>query len=124
MISVFEPAERTERAFAMMETLRLVVTQALVPKVGGGRLGLREFMVFDENVRETLLDMPIERWTSETQRLLVRYGQTMEQTATKAFKEGLIDRRSYLLLTKGFSGDDAHGTKADDEFGLELGEGV
>ena len=107
MISVFEPAERTERAFAMMETLRMVVTQALVPKLGGGRLGLREYLVFDENVREILLDTPIEKWTSEAQRLLVRYGQTMEQTATKAFKEGLIDRRSYLLLTKGFTGDDA-----------------
>lgn len=115
MISVFEPAERTERAFAMMETLRMVVTQALVPKVGGGRLGLREYMVFDENVRETLLDMPIERWTSETQRLLVRYGQTMEQTSTKAFKAGLIDRRSYLLLTKGFSGDEAQHINLGDE---------
>jgi defect-in-organelle-trafficking protein DotB len=106
MISVFEPTERTERAYAMMETLRLVVTQALVPKVGGGRIGLREFMPFDENVREMLLDMPPERWTTETQRLLLRYGQTMEQSANRAFKEGLIDRRAYLLLTKGFSGDD------------------
>jgi defect-in-organelle-trafficking protein DotB len=107
MISVFDPAERTERAFALMETLRLVITQALVPRVGGGRVGLREFMVFDENVRETLLDMPIESWTAETQRLLLRYGQTMEQTATKAFKDGIIDRRSYLLLTKGFTVDDS-----------------
>jgi defect-in-organelle-trafficking protein DotB len=107
MVSVFEPAERTERAFAMMETLRMVVTQALVQKVGGGRIGLREYLVFDENVREILLDMPLERWTSEAQRLVVRYGQTMEQTATAAFKGGLIDRRAYLLLTKGFSGDEA-----------------
>ncbi len=109
MISVFDPAERTERAFAMMETLRMIVTQVLVPKVGGGRIGLREYMVFDENVREMLLDLGIEKWTYETQRLLMRYGQTMEQTATKAFKEGLIDRRSYLLLTKGLTttdGDD------------------
>lgn len=119
MVSVFEPAERTERAFAMMETLRMIVTQALVPKVGGGRLGLREFMVFDENVREQLLDMPIERWTSETQRLLTRYGQTMEQTSTRAFKAGLIDRRSYLLLTKGFTGDDS-ASAVEDEDGLTL----
>jgi defect-in-organelle-trafficking protein DotB len=113
MVSVFEPSERTERAFAMMETLRMVVTQALVPKVGGGRIGLREFLVFDENIRETLLDLPIEKWTTETQRLLLRYGQTMEQTSTKAFKAGLIDRRSYLLLTKGFSGDDAPSDEDD-----------
>ncbi len=107
IVSVFEPSERTERSYAMIETLRMVVTQALVPKVGGGRIGLREFLVFDENVREIMLDQPIERWTAETQRLLVRYGQTMEQTANKAFKGGLIDRRTYLLLIKGFSGDDS-----------------
>jgi defect-in-organelle-trafficking protein DotB len=115
IISVFDPVERTERAFAMMETLRMIVTQALVPKLGGGRVGLREFLVFDENVRETLLDLPIEKWTSETQRLLSRYGQTMEQTATKAFKGGIIDRRSYLLLTKGFTGDDSKHDFVDEE---------
>jgi len=115
MISVFDMSERTERAFAMMETLRMIVTQALVPRVGGGRVGLREFLVFDENIRETLLDLPIEKWTTETQRLLVRHGQTMEQTATKAFKDGIIDRRSYLLLTKGFTGDDSDHDFVDDE---------
>jgi defect-in-organelle-trafficking protein DotB len=118
IVSVFDPAERTERAFAMLETLRMVVTQALVPKVGGGRIGLREFLVFDEGVREYLLEQPLERWTAETQRMLVRYGQTMEQTATKAFKDGLIDRRTYLLLLKGFSGDDA-GKAADESAALE-----
>jgi defect-in-organelle-trafficking protein DotB len=110
IVSVFDPAERTERAFAMLETLRMVVTQALVPKVGGGRIGLREFLVFDEGVREYLLEQPLERWTAETQRMLIRYGQTMEMTATKAFKAGVIDRRTYLLLLKGFTGDE---TKID-----------
>lgn len=112
MVSVFEPSERTERAFALMETLRMVVTQALVPKIGGGRLGLREFMVFDENVREIMLELPVERWTSEAQRLLVRYGKTMEQSATAAYKAGLIDRRWYLLLTKGFSGEETNDDKS------------
>ncbi len=114
IVSVFDPSERYERAFALMETLRMIVTQALVPKVGGGRLGLREYMVFDDTVRELLLDEPIERWTAEAQRLLVRYGQTMEQTATKAFKEGLIDRRTYLLVVKGFSGEEPDSEDSED----------
>ncbi len=112
IVSVFETSERTERAYAMMETLRMIITQVLVPKTGGGRMGLREFLVFDDNVREQLLDMPVERWTMETQRFLVRYGRTMEQSANAAFKQGHIDRRAYLLLTKGFSGDSAD----DDDF--------
>ncbi|MDD3028803.1 MAG: ATPase, T2SS/T4P/T4SS family [Alphaproteobacteria bacterium] len=118
MISVFDPAERSERAYAMMETLRLIVTQSLVPKVGGGRVGLREFLVFDEKIRETLLDMPIERWTTETQRLLLRSGQTMEQTATHAFENGTIDRRTYLLLTKGFTAEDDQEGLDDDLSGF------
>jgi defect in organelle trafficking protein DotB len=108
MVSVFEPSERQERAIALMETMRMIVTQVLVPKIGGGRVGLREFMIFDENVREIMLGLPIERWTSETQRLLVRYGKTMEQSATAAYKSGIIERRWYLLLTKGFSGDESN----------------
>ncbi|MDX9690002.1 MAG: ATPase, T2SS/T4P/T4SS family [Alphaproteobacteria bacterium] len=103
IISVFEPAERTERAYALMETLRMIVTQALVPRVGGGRIGLREYLVFDDNIREQLLDMPIDKWTVETQRFLVRYGKTMEQSANEAFKAGVIDRRAYLMLTKGLT---------------------
>jgi defect-in-organelle-trafficking protein DotB len=116
MVSVFEPSERTERSFALMETLRMVVTQALVPKVGGGRIGLREYLVFDDNVREQLLDMPLERWTTETQRFLVRYGKTMEQSANEAFKAWLINRRTYLLLTKGFSGDEGYDLDPPENF--------
>jgi defect-in-organelle-trafficking protein DotB len=108
IISVFEPSERTERAYAMMETLRMIVTQALVPKIGGGRIGLREYLVFDDNIREQLLDMSLDKWTVETQRFLVRYGQTMEQSANQAFKAGVIDRRTYLFLTKGLSGDERY----------------
>lgn len=115
IVSVFEPAERSERAYALMETLRMIVTQALVPKIGGGRIGLREYLVFDDNIREQLLDMPIERWTVESQRFLVRYGQTMEQAANNAFKNGIIDRRTYLFLTKGLSGEE----NFDDSYLLE-----
>ncbi|HVY13213.1 MAG TPA: ATPase, T2SS/T4P/T4SS family [Alphaproteobacteria bacterium] len=106
LISVFDNTERLERAYALMETMRLVVTQALVPRVGGGRVALREFLIFDEQVREHLLGMPIEQWTTETQNLLGKYGKPMQKSANAAYQEGLIDRRHYLLLSRGF-GDDA-----------------
>jgi defect-in-organelle-trafficking protein DotB len=100
MISTFEPDERAERAYALMETLRLVCTQALVPKIGGGRLGVREWMLFDDRVREKLLDMDYNQWSPEVQRMIDQYGQTMEKSATQAFEAGLIERRPYLMLTQ------------------------
>jgi len=99
MISAFEKEERSERAYALMETVRMIVTQALVPKVGGGRLGVREWMVFPDEVREKLLDMDFEQWGNEIQRMIPFYGQTMNKSATLAFEKGLIDKRFYLLLT-------------------------
>lgn len=100
MISTFEPEERAERAYALMETLRLVVTQSLVPKIGGGRVGVREWMVFNDTVRERLLDMDFNQWTSEIQRMIPNYGQTLNKSATILFENGVIERRWYLTLTQ------------------------
>ncbi|NDE89698.1 MAG: ATPase [Alphaproteobacteria bacterium] len=102
LVSVFDSGERLERAYALIETTRLIVTQALVPRVGGGRVAVREFLIFDENVREHLLEVPLENWTSETQNMLEKYGRTMQKSANEAYSQGLIDRRHYLLLSRGF----------------------
>lgn len=101
MITTFEPEERGERAYALMETTRMVITQVLVPKVGGGRLGLREWMVFDDAVREKLLDMDFNEWTPEIERMIPNYGQSMNKSADLAFESGKIDKRTYLMLTQG-----------------------
>lgn len=98
MISTFEPDERAERAYALMETLRLVVTQSLVPKIGGGRIGVREWMVFNDVVREKFLDMDYNEWTPEIARIIPNYGQSMAKSAAKLFEADIIERRHYLLL--------------------------
>lgn len=105
MVSTFEIKERSERAYALMETLRMIVTQALVPKKGGGRVGCREWMRFPDEVREKLLDMNYEDWGVEIQRMIPQYGQSMNKTATIFFEKGIIERRYYLLLTGISTGD-------------------
>tara|TARA_B100001989_G_C24546779_1_gene471370 strand:- start:1185 stop:2342 length:1158 start_codon:yes stop_codon:yes gene_type:complete len=99
MISTYEMDEREERATALVETLRLIVTQALVPRVGGGRCGVREWMKFPDDVREKLLDMHFTKWSNEIVRMLPQYGQSMQRSAEIAYESGQIDRRSYLVLS-------------------------
>jgi defect-in-organelle-trafficking protein DotB len=98
MLSTYEMNEREERAVALMETLRLIVTQALVPRVGGGRIGVREFMKFPEEVREKLMDMHFTKWPNEIQRMINQYGRSMQKSAEIVFEAGQIERRYYLLL--------------------------
>lgn len=99
LLSTYEISEREERAIAIMETLRLIVTQALVPRIGGGRIGVREWMKFPDEMREKLMDMHFTDWPPEIQRAMPQYGQTMERSAEIVFEQGLIDRRHYLLLS-------------------------
>lgn len=99
MISTYDMEEREERALSLMETLRLVVTQSLVPRIGGGRLGVREWMKFPDEIREKLMDMHFTKWQSEIQRMVPQWGQTMAQSAEIVFEHGLIDRRHYILLS-------------------------
>jgi defect in organelle trafficking protein DotB len=99
MLSTYDMSEREERAVALMETLRLIVTQALVPRVGGGRIGVREWMKFPDEIREKLMDMHFTKWSNEIQRVLNQYGRSMEKSAALVFEQGLIDRRHYLLLS-------------------------
>lgn len=99
MVASFEPNERSERAYALMETVRLVVTQTLVPKTTGGRMGIREWMRFSDEVREKLLGMDFKEWPNELARMIPFHGQTMAKSAGIAFDAGLIDRRSYIVLS-------------------------
>lgn len=100
MVAVFDPKERNERAYALMETLRMIVTQALVPKVGGGRIGVREWMTFDDDLRMELLDTPVEKWTYEITRRLPRLGRPMAESAKLLLEAGLIERRWFLYLSQ------------------------
>jgi defect-in-organelle-trafficking protein DotB len=104
MLSTYDMEEREERGIALMETLRLIVTQALVHRVGGGRYGVREFMKFPDEVREKLMDMHFTKWPNEIRRMIPSYGRTMEKSAEIAFEAGMIDRRAYLLLSSATGG--------------------
>lgn len=120
MVSTFEPSERNERAFSLMETVRMIVTQTLVPKIGGGRVALREFMVFTEEIRERLLNLSYEKWPATLMEMVATYGVPMELQARRAYEAGLIEKRHYLVYMQGskaakaaLEGDDSLAKKED-----------
>src|SRR5580700_10050999 len=56
LVITFPSEERQGRAIDIIETIRVVISQRLVPTVDGKRVALREYLVFDEKVRDILLD--------------------------------------------------------------------
>lgn len=101
MVATFEPGERTERAYALMETMRMIVTQILVPKVGGGRQALREYLVFTDEIREKFLGMAFDQWPVALLKMVREQGLPMVKSARQMYDAGVIDAMHYNMVARG-----------------------
>lgn len=98
LVGTFPKDERQGRAMDIIETIRVAIWQKLVPTTDGKRVALREYLVFDENIRDQLLESPTEALTATTRALLKKHGQTMYVDAKQKFKEGIISERIFKLI--------------------------
>ncbi|MDP1573974.1 MAG: Dot/Icm type IV secretion system ATPase DotB [Coxiellaceae bacterium] len=99
LVGSFPQDERSGRTIDIVETLRLIVWQKLVPSVDGKRVALREFLVFTETLRDKLLACDPDNVTQVTRDLLYQYGQPMIHDVEAKFKEGLLSERWYQILS-------------------------
>jgi defect-in-organelle-trafficking protein DotB len=98
LVGTFSKEERAGRTIDIIETLRLIIWQKLVPTVDGKRTALREYLIFNEEVRDILLESDPDDVTAVTRRLLKEKGQPMLVDAEKKFKAGIISEREYKVL--------------------------
>ena len=70
LVTSFPAEERLGRTIDILETIRLCIWQKLVPTVNHQRVALREYLIFDEETRDLLLEMIPQNTT--TIRHLVR----------------------------------------------------
>ena len=101
VLSPFDLEEREERAMALMDSLRLIVSCRLVPSVDGREVQLREFLPFSRTTREELLSVPYQQWPPLIQSLTQSRGQTWNQAAQIAADEGRISHDVANLVMEG-----------------------
>jgi defect-in-organelle-trafficking protein DotB len=98
LVGTFPAEERLGRTIDIIETLRLIIWQKLVPTVDGKRVALREYLIFNEAVRNELLAADPNEVTALTRKLVYEKGQPMIIDAEKKFSEGIISQKEYDLL--------------------------
>jgi defect-in-organelle-trafficking protein DotB len=98
LVMSFPVEERGGRTIDIIETIRLVIWQTLVPTLDGKRVALREYLIFDERVRDILLDSNPEHITATVRTLLKQYGQPMVKDAQAKFDAGIIGQREYNVM--------------------------
>lgn len=99
IINVFPYAERLQITATLLASLRLVVSQRLLPRADGeGRVAVREFLPFTPEVREVLLDTPTERLVPACEELLPAHGQRMQEAALSLHEKGIIDGNALTAI--------------------------
>ncbi len=100
LVITFPAEERQGRTIDIIETVRLVISQRLVPTVDGKRVALREYLIFDEKIRDVLLETDVLQITHVVRKLVREHGQTMEADARAKLEAGVITDRQYRLIAE------------------------
>lgn len=101
LVTSFSGEERLGRTIDILETIRLCIWQKLVPTVDGKRVALREYLVFDEEARDILLEGDPNDVTRVTRQLVRDRGRLMTVDAKEKFDAGIISERTYHLIIAG-----------------------
>src|SRR3990167_4517520 len=100
LVTSFPPEERQGRTVDSIETVRLVISQRLVPTPEGKRIALREYLVFNEKIRDILLETDILNLTHVVRKLVREHGRTIQTDAQEKFKAKMITERQYRLIVE------------------------
>lgn len=101
LISRFPEAERATAIYDIVDSARLVVAQTLIPGTSGRRVAAREFLQFDDDVRNALLDLSeMGKVTSTVRELMKDRGWSFAKEAERLLADGSIDQETAAMLRR------------------------
>lgn len=106
MVNVFPEGERNARAVDIISSMRMIVSQTLVPSTDGRRVALREYVVFNEDIVDLLLDGGLENLTASCRKVLREHGRSFLTDAKAKLAEGRISRKTFERIAHGSRGED------------------
>jgi len=101
IINMFPESLQNQIGISLLSSLRMIIYQRLVKTVDGGRTALREYLEFDDDTREFLINNRGSLF-QELKRLVPAQGQTIMMDAKIKFDDGVIDQKTFDLLEKEF----------------------
>lgn len=98
LVGIFPGEEQTMRQADIVAALRTIITQRLVPTIDGIRVPIREYLVFDESMRSSLLAAPPTDIAKATAKLVLKHGRPMIEDIEKLRTQRRISDFTYNQL--------------------------
>jgi defect-in-organelle-trafficking protein DotB len=94
MIREFPYEERDGIAAAIISSLRLIVHQRLLRSVDGKRVAVREFLIFDDVIRERLFSVDTIHLIPEMRKIVYDAGQPLIMAVEREYQKGTISSQT------------------------------
>lgn len=88
-VGFYEPSLQHQARLDILQAMTIICAQRLVPKVGGGVTALKEYLIFDQDIKNELNES--DNFVETANRLVRTKGVSMRQAAQKAYDDGVID---------------------------------
>ncbi len=96
IIDIFPPDQQNQIRLQLSLSLRGIITQALLPKIGGGRIAAREILVNTMAVANLIRENKISQIRSFLQTSAKEGMQTMDSSVRDLYRRGLIERQTAM----------------------------
>jgi len=101
MISVFDQGSQQKAKVDLIDSIKMIVAQRLVPSVDGKRIALREYLVFDDELKSKLILST--SFTEDIRLAIAESGQSMVKAAKIELKKGTISENVYDEIAFNYS---------------------
>lgn len=85
-------------AWNLLSNLQYVITQRLLKTTDGKRQSVREYLVFDDDIKESLRRLKHHQWRTWIDNHLSERGVRMSDKAWRLYEAGTIDRKELLTV--------------------------
>ncbi|NRA52734.1 MAG: type IV pilus twitching motility protein PilT [Gammaproteobacteria bacterium] len=101
IVDVFPSAEKDMVRTMLSESLQAVISQALIKKVGGGRVAAHEIMLGTPAIRNLIREAKVAQMYSAIQTGMSHGMQTLDQSLSNLVNRGVISRQDAELKGSG-----------------------
>lgn len=96
ILNMFPFDEQQSIADKLLGSLRMIVAQKLIKTVDGKRAPVREWLVFDDPLKERLASIPFVEWARLIKDEVRMNKQGLKHSAKSLLEQGRIDRKQFI----------------------------
>jgi defect-in-organelle-trafficking protein DotB len=97
-IQIYPPEQQAAVASRLLGAMRVIVVQRLLKTTDGKRVAIREFLIFDRELRGELAAITYDRWAGFMQQRLEHARTTLDDKAWNLLREGRVAKEEFIEL--------------------------